>query len=96
MKCALEPKPTGLTRYIDDFWTCNMFPPTASYGMDGKQTSTDLSQVGRVPGVHVREGRVHTTVFEREEPWGRFVTCQDACTHMQDFKESAGGLVPTF
>ena len=69
-KYALETKPTGLiTRYIDDFWTCNMSPPPASsYGMEYKQTSTDPKQVVYLGiKVHVREGRVHTTVFDREE-----------------------------
>ena len=44
-------------------------PPDPSYGMEYKQTSsTDPKQVVFMGiKVHVREGRVHTTVFDREE-----------------------------
>jgi hypothetical protein len=65
----------------------------------------------------VRNGRVHTTLYDREEEYpfhivrypdwdtvaprqqfggvlmGRFVACQEACTYLQDFKESVANVV---
>ena len=69
-KSVLETNPTGLiTRYIDDFWTCDVAPPPASaYGMEYKKTSENPKQVVHLEiKVDVREGRVHTTMFDREE-----------------------------
>ena len=86
--------------------------------MEYKKTSVNPKQVVYLGiKIDVREGRVHTTVFDREEQYpmhivryphwdtvaprqqfggvlmGRFIACQEACTHVQDFKESVGNVV---
>ena len=93
-------------------------PPPSAYQMEYKKTSTDPTSVVYL-GVlaEVREGTLHTTIYDREDEYpfhitrypeydtvaphqqfggvlmGRLVACQEACSHMQDFKESVANVV---
>ena len=93
-------------------------PPQEDYFMEYKLTSTDPQRVVYL-GVEVlvRGGKVHTSLYDREEDYpfhivrypdwdtvaplqqhggvlmGRFVACQEACTYLQDFKESVANVV---
>ena len=117
---VLATRPTGLAcRYIDDFFVSRMTPPPQEdYFMEYKLTSTDPQRVVYL-GVEVlvRGGKVHTSLYDREEDYpfhivrypdwdtvaplqqhggvlmGRFVACQEACTYLQDFKESVANVV---
>ena len=92
-------------------------PPESAYEMEYKKTSSDpMDLVYLGVRVQVRGGRVHTTVFDREDDypfhtvrypeWGtvaprtqlggvltcRFIACLEACTHIQNFKESVANV----
>ena len=71
-KYALTHQTKGLiTRYIDDFACSGMEPPPQeNYGMEYKLTSDDPADTVYL-GVRtvIRDGRVHTTLFDREEDY---------------------------
>ena len=117
---VLRTRPMGLAcRYIDDFATSGMDPPPMElYSMEYKKTSVDPNHVIFLGvEVAVREGRVHTTLHDREDEYpfhivrypawdtvapqqqfggvvmGRFVSAQEACSYLQDFKESVANVV---
>ena len=96
---ALEHHPRGLpgviTRFIDDFWSAEMSPPPARlYEMEYIQTSDGKGDKVIYMGVRVevRQGRVHTVLYDREEEYPYHIVRYPEWTTVAP-KEQLGGVL---